>query len=51
MTLDAIANSRVHSHRFDSGNPLAERNTRRAMWLKLSVLQRLLLELQSTGVS
>ena len=33
MTLDAIAKSRVHSHRFDSGNPLAERNTRRAMWL------------------
>ena len=33
MILDAVAQSRTHSHRFDAGNPLAERNTRRAMWL------------------
>lgn len=33
MNLDAAAQSRVHTHRFDTGNPLAERNTWRAMWL------------------
>jgi cation diffusion facilitator family transporter len=33
MSLDVAAQSRFHSHRFDSGNPLAERNTLRAMWL------------------
>ncbi len=27
------ARSRVHPHRFDTGNPLAERNTRRALYL------------------
>ncbi|MBO9662906.1 CDF family Co(II)/Ni(II) efflux transporter DmeF [Dokdonella sp.] len=31
--LDAAARDRVHTHRFDTGNPLAERNTRRAMTL------------------
>lgn len=33
MSLNAAAQSRTHTHRFDTGNPLAERNTRRAMWL------------------
>lgn len=33
MNLDALAAARRHSHAFDHGNPLAERNTRRAMWL------------------
>ena len=33
MSLEAAVHSRVHSHRFDTGNPLAERNTRRAMVL------------------
>jgi cation diffusion facilitator family transporter len=32
-SLDAAARVRAHSHRFDTGNPLAERNTRRAMVL------------------
>ena len=32
-SLNAAAQSRTHTHRFDTGNPLAERNTRRAMWL------------------
>lgn len=38
MNLDTIAHSRRHSHRFDSGNPLAERNTRRAMWLTAAMM-------------
>lgn len=38
MNLDTIAQSRVHSHRFDAGNPLAERNTRRAMWLTAAMM-------------
>jgi cation diffusion facilitator family transporter len=38
MNLDAIAQSRAHSHRFDTGNPLAERNTRRAMWLTAAMM-------------
>lgn len=38
MNLDAIAQSRAHSHRFDTGNPLAERNTRRAMWLTAAIM-------------
>ncbi|UTA53092.1 CDF family Co(II)/Ni(II) efflux transporter DmeF [Lysobacter soli] len=38
MNLDAIADSRRHSHAFDQGNPLAERNTRRAMWLTLGMM-------------
>lgn len=32
-TLDAAVAARLHAHRFDAGNPLAERNTRRAMML------------------
>lgn len=38
MNLDAAAQSRIHSHRFDAGNPLAERNTRRAMWLTAAMM-------------
>ena len=38
MNLDAIAQTRAHSHRFDTGNPLAERNTRRAMWLTAAMM-------------
>lgn len=38
MQLDAIADSRRHDHRFDDGNPLAERNTRRAMWLTVVMM-------------
>lgn len=38
MTLDALAAARRHSHAFDQGNPLAERNTRRAMWLTLAMM-------------
>lgn len=38
MDLDAIAGSRRHSHAFDQGNPLAERNTRRAMWLTMAMM-------------
>ena len=38
MNLDAIAASRHHSHAFDEGNPLAERNTRRAMWLTVIMM-------------
>lgn len=33
MNLEAAARLRTHAHVFDSGNPLAERNTRRALWL------------------
>lgn len=38
MNLDAFADSRRHSHAFDEGNPMAERNTRRAMWLTLAMM-------------
>jgi cation diffusion facilitator family transporter len=38
MNLDALAATRRHSHAFDQGNPLAERNTRRAMWLTLAMM-------------
>lgn len=38
MNLDAVAQSRIHTHRFDTGNPLAERNTRRAMWLTAAMM-------------
>jgi len=38
MHLDALADARRHSHRFDSGNPLAERNTRRALWLTAAMM-------------
>ena len=33
MTLAAAAHARRHTHHFDDGNPLAERSTRRALWL------------------
>lgn len=36
--LDAAARIRAHSHRFDTGNPLAERNTRRAMALTAAMM-------------
>ena len=36
--LDALAAARSHSHAFDQGNPLAERNTRRAMILTLAMM-------------
>jgi cation diffusion facilitator family transporter len=32
------ARSRVHPHRFDTGNPLAERNTRRALYLTVVMM-------------
>lgn len=38
MNLDALAAARSHSHAFDQGNPLAERNTRRAMILTLAMM-------------
>jgi cation diffusion facilitator family transporter len=38
MTLQDVAASRTHSHAFDDGNPLAERNTGRAMWLTLVMM-------------
>ncbi len=38
MNLDVVADSRRHSHTFSEGNPLAERNTRRAMWLTLAMM-------------
>jgi cation diffusion facilitator family transporter len=38
MSLDSVAQSRRHSHWFDPGNPLAERNTRRAMWLTATMM-------------
>lgn len=38
MNLDVIADSRRHSHTFSEGDPLAERNTRRAMWLTLAMM-------------
>lgn len=36
--LDAAVQSRLHTHHFDTGNPLAERNTRRAMWLTAAMM-------------
>lgn len=33
MSLTATADARRHSHRFDDGNPLAERRTRQALYL------------------
>lgn len=36
--LASEARARVHAHRFDTGNPLAERNTRRAMWLTVAMM-------------
>ncbi|GGD50562.1 CDF family Co(II)/Ni(II) efflux transporter DmeF [Pseudoxanthomonas indica] len=38
MNLEAVAAARRHSHAFDEGNPLAERNTRRAMWLTVIMM-------------
>jgi cation diffusion facilitator family transporter len=38
MSLDAFAAARRHSHAFDPGNPLAERNTRRAMALTFAMM-------------
>lgn len=38
MSLEALADARRHTHAFDRGNPLAERNTRRAMWLTLAMM-------------
>ena len=38
MQLDALAAARRHEHRFDDGNPLAERNTRRALWLTVAMM-------------
>ncbi|WP_313461881.1 CDF family Co(II)/Ni(II) efflux transporter DmeF [Stenotrophomonas sp.] len=33
MSLSAVTDARRHSHHFDDGNPLAERRTRRALYL------------------
>lgn len=38
MTLEDVAAARRHSHAFDDGNPLAERNTSRAMWLTIIMM-------------
>jgi len=38
LDLDAIADARRHDHAFDAGNPMAERNVRRAMWLTLAMM-------------
>ena len=38
MNLDAIADARRHPHAFDQGNPMAERNTRRAMYLTMAMM-------------
>ena len=38
MNLDSLAQARRHPHAFDEGNPIAERNTRRAMWLTLVMM-------------
>jgi len=38
MDLDAATLSHSHAHRFNEGNPLAERNTRRAMWLTAAMM-------------
>ncbi|MNM27135.1 Cadmium, cobalt and zinc/H(+)-K(+) antiporter [compost metagenome] len=38
MNLDTLAQSRQHSHAFSDGNPLAEKNTRRAMVLTVVMM-------------
>ena len=38
MSLEASVEARIHSHAFDEGNPLAERNTRRAMFLTAAMM-------------
>lgn len=38
MNLEALARSRQHSHVFSQGNPMAEKNTRRAMALTLVMM-------------
>jgi len=38
MNLEALARSRQHSHAFSEGNPMAEKNTRRAMALTLVMM-------------
>lgn len=38
MTLHAAAEQRKHHHAFDEGNPLAERNTRRAVMLTAAMM-------------
>lgn len=38
MQLDALAQSRRHSHAFSDGNPMAEQNTRRAMALTVVMM-------------
>ncbi|WMJ67648.1 CDF family Co(II)/Ni(II) efflux transporter DmeF [Stenotrophomonas sp. 24(2023)] len=38
MYLDSLADARRHHHRFDDGNPLAERSTRRAFWLTAAMM-------------
>ena len=38
MTLEAAVRQHAHRHAFDGGNPLAERNTRRAMWLTAAMM-------------
>ncbi|OJY87672.1 MAG: cation transporter [Lysobacterales bacterium 63-13] len=38
MTIQDVAAARTHSHAFDEGNPLAERNTGRAMWLTIIMM-------------
>ena len=38
MILNAAADARRHTHRFDDGNPLAERSTQRALWLTTAMM-------------
>jgi len=38
MNLDALAQARRHPHAFDGGNPAAERNVRRAMYLTAAAM-------------
>jgi cation diffusion facilitator family transporter len=38
MNIDTLAAARRHSHAFDHGNPMAERNTRRAMLLTFAMM-------------
>lgn len=38
MILNAAADARRHTHRFDGGNPLAERSTQRALWLTTAMM-------------
>ncbi|WP_421569041.1 CDF family Co(II)/Ni(II) efflux transporter DmeF [Stenotrophomonas sp. PD6] len=38
MNLAATADARRHSHRFDDGNPLAERRTRQALYLTAAMM-------------